>query len=135
VTIAANPCVLCAASTRWSLAALLAEYGLRGSSRLSSVLFIPGASGPYTSSVETWRKRATPRSRATSSSTWVPSTLVRRNGRPAWIERSTCVSAAKWTTQVSPSQWSNARRTSSTSATSPLTKVWSRPATFSRLPA
>ena len=63
----------------------------------------PDSIEPYTSSVETWRKRATPSSRAASSSTPVPITCVTANGSWPAIERSTCDSAAKFTTRSQPS--------------------------------
>jgi hypothetical protein len=54
-----------------------------------------GPSDPYTSSVETWRNRFTPNSRAASRSTCVPRTFVSMNTEGARMERSTWLSAAR----------------------------------------
>jgi len=80
---------------------------------------------PYTSSVEMWTKRnaacsASGRSvrwrRAVSSSTCVPITLVRMKSAASSMERSTCVSAAKFTS--AQGRW--ARSTCSTVAVSAM---------------
>ena len=81
-----------------------AEYGDEGASGVSSVKAPVGPSEPYTSSVETCKKRNGPRSdsgncdqycRATSSRRNVPTTLVSTNAAGESIDRSTCDSAAK----------------------------------------
>ena len=86
---------------------------------------------PYTSSVETWRKRkafraSSPASarkrRAASSSSKVPPTFVRMKAAGSSIERSTWVSAAKFTT--APGRCSRKiARTASRSAMSAWTKA------------
>ena len=77
--------------------ALEAEYGLLGFSGNSSVASSGAATLPYTSSVETWRKRAVPCLLAASSSVNVPCRLVRITGSGERMLRSTCDSAAKCT--------------------------------------
>lgn len=106
-----------------SAAALLAEYGFVGASRLVSPRSSPFSStSPYTSSVEMWMNFLTPCAFALSSRTCVPYTLVLVN----WYEfpklRSTCDCAAKWT-MVSMSWVRRQRRTSAGEVMSPWTKV------------
>ena len=84
--------------TSISAAALEAEYGLVGSSVACSMLAAPllKLASPYTSSVETWRKRLIlPQRRADSSSVCVPYTLfcVKERLFPKLL--STCDCAAK----------------------------------------
>src|SRR2546428_3533547 len=86
---------------RRSAPALLAAYGLFGFSGESSRDGRLPLS-PYTSSVDTWRKRSTFAFRAASSMTWVPSTSVRTKSPASRTDRSTWVSAAKWTTASAP---------------------------------
>src|SRR5438477_66895 len=76
--------------------ALLAEYGLRGASGSLS-RERPSGTLPYTSSVLTSRKTSCPCLRAASHRTAVPRTSVSMNAKGSSSERSTCVSAAKFT--------------------------------------
>ena len=66
-----------------------------------------------------------PHPRRAWSSTRVPITLEFTKGRPLWIERSTWLSAAKWTTWLTPLSppASKAFATSSSRVMSPWTKV------------
>ncbi len=79
----------------------------------------PSAIEPYTSSVEIWMNFSIPRRRASSSRTKTPRTSVSMKDASPRSDRSTCVSAAKFTTWVHPSM---AARAASGSAMSPLTK-------------
>ncbi len=87
---------------------------------------------PYTSSVETWTTRGTPASRQACMRVWVPSTLVRTKSAAPSIERSTWLSAAKFTTRSWPGTTCASR---SGSQMSPWTKSWSTPSMLARLPA
>ena len=117
VTMTGRPCVVWWLSAMRSLPALEAEYGERGPSASLS-RNEPSAIEPYTSSVEMWTKRSTPTSRAASQSTLVPEQFVRTNASGSTMERSTWVSAAKWTTASWPAM---ASRTASRSQMSPRT--------------
>jgi hypothetical protein len=121
------------ARTSRSPPAFEAEYGEDGSIGDASVK-VPSSIDPYTSSVEICTCR-TSASRAASSSTKVPKTSVVMNSPGDSIERSTCDSAAKFT---SASQPSSAERTASRSAMSASTsskRSSGRPSRFSRRPA
>ena len=102
VIIASAPYVRTEASTCRSPPALAAEYGddgrsgvalLRGLARLDVAVDLVGRDV----------HGRPPCSRIQSSSAIGPSTLVVTNSVPAWIERSTCVSAAKLTIASAPS--------------------------------
>ncbi len=84
----------------------------------------------------TCTNRLTPAARAASSSMWVPSTLVARKLPASKNERSTCDSAAKWTTAVCP-YISPATRSASRMLPSAKASFGDRKASprFSRLPA
>jgi hypothetical protein len=106
-----------------SAAALLAEYGLVGASMLVSLKSAaPTATSPYTSSVEMCMNLVMPCSRALSSSTCVPYTLVFVNSYELPKLRSTCDCAAKWKT-VSILCWRNTRFTSAGEVMSPFSNV------------
>ena len=102
VTQTGRPYVRWNANASRSPAAFDAEYGLDGCSGHSSVAE-PSATSPYTSSVETCTTLRTPRSSAVCMRRYVPVTSVSRNASGSWIERSTCVSAAKFTIASQPS--------------------------------
>ena len=78
-----------------------AEYGDRGA-RPSLSLKDPDRRGPYTSSVDMWTIRSTCSRTAASHTTLVPSQLVRANSPGSRSDRSTLVSAARWTTMSWP---------------------------------
>src|SRR5581483_10300641 len=74
----------------------------------------------------------TPASRAQRRSTYVPCTSVSMKSAASRIERSTCVSAAKFTTASTPAP---ASATASGSQMSPSTNSASTPSRLARLPA
>ena len=112
-----------------SPAAFATLYGLEGLIGSVSAAEPPPARSPYTSSVETWTKRA-PVRRTSSSSTCVPKNSVRPKSVAPRIERSTCVSAAKLTIASQPSAASATAAASQMSAAMSSTPVPSRFAGF-----
>jgi len=108
-----------------SAAAFDAAYGLVGSSLRVSVLPTGSSSSelpsPYTSSVETWRKRRMLCAFAASKRTCVPITFVIVKTKELPKELSTCVSAAKCMT-VSMLYCSITKFTISALQMSPFTK-------------
>jgi hypothetical protein len=70
---------------------------------------------PYTSSVETCNTRAMPWRRHASKTVCAPSTFVTTKSAAPLIERSTWVSAAKFTTASWPGSTSSSRRASTMS--------------------
>lgn len=124
------------ARTRWSDAALVAEYALDGRYAVSSVKRCGSsrARSPNTSSVDTWWNPV-PCRRAASSSVYVPTTLVCTNGHGSRRELSLWDSAAKWTTASAAPIRSSTTPASAMPPTTSSQRAESAAARFSRLPA
>jgi len=121
-----------------SAAVLLAEYGLRGDSGVVSSNAPVGPRLPYTSSVDTCRKRLTPAARAASSRCSVPATFVSRNGCAEMMLRSTWLSAAKFTTASIACAFIRSSIAAPSRMSARTKTCWpspSRSRRFSRLPA
>src|SRR5436190_11159345 len=102
-----SPYVRCHARARRSEPALLAEYGELGAYGVDSLKRPVSPSEPNTSSVETCTSRKAARREALDSRQYrsdscrtvnVPTTFVLTNAAGPSIDRSTCDSAARWST-------------------------------------
>src|SRR3954447_2543800 len=101
VTVTGRPYVWWYDSAIRSEPAFDAEYGDRGSNGSSS-FEEPTSTDPYTSSVPMWITRPISRRRAVSITMLVPKQFVLMKSSGPAIERSTWLSAAKWTTASWP---------------------------------